>query len=380
MLEAASTAMMIKPNTNAHYRISYTVEQLLATDVDARTPSEQSSPLQTDVLYLSLSYNQSSWSTEKTIEDPQEMSLSLKVTMLTLLSCANASVVVLTHYVRTRKGAMFSASSAVLMAELLKVGACLLAMFIRRPSTWLSNVYSITLGGLREWARVAVPAMLYAVQNNLVFFALSNLNSVVFQVTYQLKILTTALFSVLLLQKTLTFTQWLSLMLLFAGVAVTQIKGDHSRHTPTAHHAESMALAAVIGASILSGFASVYFEKILKGGGQSIWERNIQLGIPGALCATVTLLVKDSQYLVDRGFFYGYDSWVWLAILLQSLGGLLVAFVVKVMDNILKTFAMALAILLSCAASFFLFHTGITIQTLPAQHTKSKICSAIFEN
>lgn len=172
----------------------------------------------------------------------------------------------------------------------------------------------------------------------------------------------------LLLQKTLTVTQWLSLMLLFAGVAVTQIKGDHSRHTPTAHHAESMALAAVIGASILSGFASVYFEKILKGGGQSIWERNIQLGIPGALCATVTLLVKDSQYLMDRGFFYGYDSWVWLAILLQSLGGLLVAFVVKVMDNILKTFAMALAILLSCAASFFLFHTGITIQTLVGAH------------
>ncbi|XP_046570389.1 UDP-galactose translocator-like [Haliotis rubra] len=254
------------------------------------------------------------------------------------------------------------------MAELVKVGACLLVTFLRHPSKWLSNVYSITLGGLREWARVSVPATLYAVQNNLVFFALSNLNSVVFQVTYQLKILTTALFSVLILRKTLSKTQWLSLLLLFAGVAITQIKVDHSQHTHTAHNAEAIALAAVIGASVLSGFASIYFEKILKGGSQSVWERNIQLGIPGAMCATVTLFVKDGHSLMDQGFFHGYDSWVWLLILLQSLGGLLVALVVKVMDNILKTFAMALAILLSCAASFFLFRTGITIETAVGAH------------
>ncbi|XP_067687155.1 UDP-galactose translocator-like [Haliotis asinina] len=298
----------------------------------------------------------------------ERMRTLMKVAMLTLLSCANASVVVLTHYVRTRKGAMFSASTAVVVAEVFKVCACLLVTFLRNPSKWLSSVYAITLGGLQEWARVAVPATLYAIQNNLVFFALSNLNSVVFQVTYQLKILTTALFSVLILRKTLSVTQWLSLMLLFAGVAITQIKRDHSQHTPTAHIAESIALAAVIGASVLSGFASIYFEKILKGGTQTVWERNIQLGIPGAVCATMTLFLKDGHSLMDQGFFYGYDRWVWVLILLQSLGGLLVAVVVKVMDNILKTFAMALAILLSCAASFFLFHSGITIQTAVGAH------------
>lgn len=43
------------------------------------------------------------------------------------------------------------------------------------------------------------------------------------QVTYQLKILTTALFSVLMLRKTLSRVQWISLLLLFVGVAIVQV-------------------------------------------------------------------------------------------------------------------------------------------------------------
>lgn len=44
------------------------------------------------------------------------------------------------------------------------------------------------------------------------------------QVTYQLKILTTALFSVLMLRKSLSRVQWVSLLLLFAGVAIVQVR------------------------------------------------------------------------------------------------------------------------------------------------------------
>ena len=74
--------------------------------------------------------------------------------------------------------------------------------------------------------KVGVPALLYVVQNNLLFFALSKLDAATYQVTYQLKILTTAFFSVTMLNKRLDRIKWISLLLLTAGVALVQLPKD----------------------------------------------------------------------------------------------------------------------------------------------------------
>lgn len=60
-------------------------------------------------------------------------------------------------------------------------------------------------------------------QNNLMFMAVTYLDAATFQVTYQLKILTTALFAVILLGKRLSFMQWMSLITLMLGVALIQM-------------------------------------------------------------------------------------------------------------------------------------------------------------
>lgn len=55
------------------------------------------------------------------------------------------------------------------------------------------------------------------------------------QVTYQLKILTTALFSVLLLGRTLNKMKWVSLIVLMAAVALVQVR--NTIQTMPAHKA-----------------------------------------------------------------------------------------------------------------------------------------------
>ena len=53
---------------------------------------------------------------------------------------------------------------------------------------------------------------------------------------------------------------------------------------------------------------------------------------------------------------------VLVIILLQSLGGILVAVVVKYADNILKGFATSAAIVISCIVSVYLFHVTLSVQ------------------
>jgi UDP-sugar transporter A1/2/3 len=75
-----------------------------------------------------------------------------------------------------------------------------------------------------ESSKLAIPSGLYAIQNNLLFVALSFLNAATYQVSYQLKILTTALCSVFMLGKRIEKHQWFSLCMLATGVAFVTVR------------------------------------------------------------------------------------------------------------------------------------------------------------
>ncbi|KAM6151804.1 UDP-galactose translocator isoform 3-T3 [Rhynchocyon petersi] len=203
--------------------------------------------------------------------------------------------------------------------------------------------------------KLAVPSLIYTLQNNLQYVAISNLPAATFQVTYQLKILTTALFSVLMLNRSLSRLQWASLLLLFTGVAIVQAQQAGGGGPRPLDQNPGAGLAAVVASCLSSGFAGVYFEKILKGSSGSVWLRNLQLGLFGTALGLVGLWWAEGAAVAHRGFFFGYTPAVWGVVLNQAFGGLLVAVVVKYADNILKGFATSLSIVLSTVASIRLF-------------------------
>jgi len=122
-----------------------------------------------------------------------------------------------------------------------------------------------------------------------------------------------------------------------------------------------LGLISVVSACILSGLAGVYFEKILKGSDVSVWIRNIQLGIFGMIFGYLTMYLSDGVEIKTKGFLFGYTNIVWIAITVQSAGGILVALVIKYSDNIMKGFATSLAIVLACIVSMVLFDFHLTI-------------------
>lgn len=213
----------------------------------------------------------------------------------------------------------------------------------------------------KEMAKLMVPALLYAVQNNLVFIAMDNLDVATYSVCYQTKIITTALFSVVLLKKRLTTWKWVALFLLAIGVVLAQAsENSASEHAAkfsgdTRQQSRLLGFICVLAASCTSGFSGVYFEMLLKSSTTSLWIRNIQMGISSIAISILTVVVKDWSNVSKYGIFHGYDAVVVGVILLQAMGGLLVAVVVKYADNIRKSFATAVSIITSCVLSMFLF-------------------------
>uniref|UniRef100_A0A8C0H6U9 Solute carrier family 35 member A2 n=1 Tax=Chelonoidis abingdonii TaxID=106734 RepID=A0A8C0H6U9_CHEAB len=139
----------------------------------------------------------------------------------------NASLILSIRYVRTLPGERFFATTAVVMAELLKGATCLLLIFLQKQGSvkqFALFLYDAVVVQYVDTLKLAVPSLIYTLQNNLQYVAISNLPAATFQVTYQLKILTTAVFSVLMLRKSLSRLQWVSLLLLFTGVAVVQVE------------------------------------------------------------------------------------------------------------------------------------------------------------
>ncbi|CAB4060240.1 SLC35A1_2_3 [Lepeophtheirus salmonis] len=92
------------------------------------------------------------------------------------------------------------------------------------------------------------------------------------KLTYQLKIFTTAIFAYFILKKVLIKTQWLSLVLLIIGVATVQLSDAKENQQAHTEQNRIKGFLAATTATVLSGFAGIYFEKILKGSDVTVWD------------------------------------------------------------------------------------------------------------
>lgn len=166
------------------------------------------------------------------------------------------------------------------------------------------------------------------IQNNLQFVAASNLDPSTFQVSYQMKILTTAGFSVLLLRKKLSPSQWFALLFLAIGVGVVQIQtsGGGTAKAAVAAVTESLdvhsmnaikGFLAVAAACFTSGLAGVYFEMVLKNSQADLWVRNVQLSAFSLLPALMPVLVSHQAGF--SGMFNNFGGWAWATVLIKCI-------------------------------------------------------------
>jgi UDP-sugar transporter A1/2/3 len=293
-------------------------------------------------------------------------SIPIKYLTLVLLVAQNTALVLTMRYSLVSSSSSYIPSTAIFCNEIVKLVIC--AAIIANShnqdlesangkGNWMTVLIQSTIYSPVEMGKLALPSLLYTVQNNLLYFALKNLEAASYQVFAQIKILSTAVFAVTMLGKKLSKKQWIALVCLTAGVALAQMNPNSSNSEQDKEKSNSsfLGLLAVVLACTTSGFTGVYFEKILKSSKTNLWIRNIQMGITASLIALLNVYLSDGEKVSKFGFFVGYGPIVWSVVLLQAAGGLLVAAVMKYADNILKGFATAMSIICSCILSIFLF-------------------------
>jgi UDP-sugar transporter A1/2/3 len=230
-------------------------------------------------------------------------------------------------------------------------------------------IHQDALSNPRENLPLGVPSLIYVLQNALLQWSSGNMSAALFQVTYQGKILVTAAFSVILLQKQIKRVQWLSIIIMGTGIAMVQLAdAKESKQSAMANASEQNVVAGVsmlLLACCCSGFASVFTEKVLKqvGGNQnqkkkSVWLQNMQMAFFSmgvCLFSAASEVLFPEQGTENRIILHGFTWKTWMMAANNAIGGLLVALVIKYADNILRGFASAVATISTAILSVFLF-------------------------
>ena len=155
-----------------------------------------------------------------------------------------------------------------------------------------------------------------------------------------------------MLGKEYSWVKWRALTSLMMGVLLFSepVWNDKSGSSSTFKSESSEQLflgsAAVLTEVTLSGFASIYFEKVIKTDKEqfNIWDRNFQLAF-GSFPIYFAFILADGGG--KAGYFGGWSMVTFFLAILGSAGGLLVALSIKYGDAILKTLATTGAIVLS---------------------------------
>lgn len=260
----------------------------------------------------------------------------------------------------------FNSSSCVVLIELAKLLISLVTLIATGSSSALRSRSSLTVV-----APYAIPAVLYALNNNLVVHMQAYMDPSSYQVLSNLKIASTAILYSFCLDRRLTFRQWFALgLLMTAGVchSYSSLDWEESEANGDANdqsrlHITAWGLFLIFIYCCASGLAAVYTEMVLKRQKLPLSLQNLYLYVFGV---ALNLASSFSAIANGRGFLEGYGFVVWVIIAGQAVNGLLMSVVLKHGSGITRLFVISCSMLVNALMSWAMLGLQLTpIFSLP---------------
>jgi len=257
-------------------------------------------------------------------------------------------------------GFAYDATAAVLLAEALKL-VFALAMLPSPSRRALDPRGSLPY---------VVPAILYMVQNRLVFEALRYLSPPEYQLLNNLKLLTTSIVYRVVMRRQLRVLQWMALLLLAVGMSLASQPPTNSASTDKPETASS-SLSMWTGIAIMtimswcSAFAGVANEWLIKKSA-NVLEANVWLYSYGVLACSAQL---GSAGWVRLFRLEGFTAVTWFVVVCNTFLGQSVAFLLRYADSIVKLYAVSAAMGFTTLVSVLFFGFQVQFQMLAGYMT-----------
>ncbi|XP_073266797.1 CMP-sialic acid transporter 1 isoform X2 [Populus alba] len=182
-----------------------------------------------------------------------------------------------------------------------------------------------------------------------------------------LKIVTTGILFRLFLRRRLSNLQWMAIILLAVGTTTSQVKGCGEASCDSLFSAPIQGYMLGAVSACLSALAGVYTEFLMKKNNDSLYWQNVQLYTFGSIFNMARLVLDDYRGGYENGswwqrLFNGYSITTWMVVLNLGSTGLLVSWLMKYADNIVKVYATSMAMLLTMVWSVYLFSFKPTLQ------------------
>mmetsp|Transcript_52829 Transcript_52829/g.153705 ORF Transcript_52829/g.153705 Transcript_52829/m.153705 type:complete len:333 (-) Transcript_52829:111-1109(-) len=259
------------------------------------------------------------------------------VLVMVLMTSYSVQSLVITASKR-QGGFAYDATAAVLLAELVKL---LFALAMLPPEA---------RGQLdpRRSVAYALPAVLYVLQNRLVFEALRRLLPPEYQLLNNMKLLTTSVLYRVVMRRQLRLLQWLALLLLVLGMTLaTQPPEDlnSENRSSSLDGIDDASLGRWGGVTIMvivswcSACAGVLNEWLIKRS-PNVLEANVWLYTYGAAACALRLGPSGCVGLLR---FEGFTTLAWCVVLCNAVLGQSIAFLFRYADSIVKLHAVCCA-------------------------------------
>ncbi|KAI9174807.1 hypothetical protein LWI28_022995 [Acer negundo] len=280
-----------------------------------------------------------------------------------LLTILTSSQGILTTLSQSNGGYKYDYATVPFLAEVFKLLVSSLLLWRECRKSPLPRMTT-------EWKSVRlypIPSIIYLIHNNVQFATLTYVDTSTYQIMGNLKIVTTGILFRLFLRRKLSNLQWMAIVLLAVGTTTSQVKGCGEASCDSLFAAPIQGYMLGILSACLSALAGVYTEFLMKKNNDSLYWQNVQLYTFGAIFNMSRLLLDDFRGGFENGAFWqrlfdGYSITTWLVVLNLGSTGLLVSWLMKYADNIVKVYSTSMAMLLTMVLSVYLFNFKPTMQ------------------